>query len=73
MWFDVPDPRRSECKLPLDGRAEKPARSTLYTALLRSLGSNTIVIVDGMNYIKGFRYQMYCAARELSIRVCTVS
>jgi tRNA uridine 5-carbamoylmethylation protein Kti12 len=30
------------------------------------------VIVDSLNYIKGFRYQMYCAARELKARVCTV-
>lgn len=29
--------------------------------------------MDGMNYIKGFRYQMYCAAREAQVRTCTVS
>lgn len=28
--------------------------------------------MDGMNYIKGYRYQMYCAAREAQVRVCTV-
>jgi len=39
----------------------------------RVLTKDTIVIVDGLNYIKGYRYQMYCAARELSIRVATVS
>lgn len=25
-----------------------------------------------MNYIKGSRYQMYCAAREMQLRNCTV-
>lgn len=57
----------------LDGRQEKPARASLFTAMQRAIGKDTIVIVDGMNYIKGYRYQMYCAAREHRLRVCTVS
>lgn len=36
------------------------------------MNRETIVIADSLNYIKGYRYQMYCAARELSIRVATV-
>jgi Chromatin associated protein KTI12 len=36
------------------------------------MNSETILIVDAPNYIKGFRYQLYCAARELKLRVCTV-
>ncbi|KAI0769751.1 chromatin associated protein KTI12 [Trametes elegans] len=55
-----------------DGRAEKPARGALFTAVQRQMGQDTILIVDSMNYIKGFRYQMYCAAREHKLRVCTV-
>lgn len=55
-----------------DSRSEKPARGTLFTAIQRSLGRNNIVIVDSLNYIKGFRYQMYCAAREMKVRACTV-
>ena len=39
----------------------------------RALTRDTIVIVDGLNYIKGYRYQMYCVARELSVRIATVS
>lgn len=57
---------------PLDGRAEKPARGAVFTALTRALGKQSIVIMDGMNYIKGYRYQMYCAAREVQVRMCTV-
>ena len=56
-----------------DGRAEKPARGSLFTAVQRQMGQDTVLIVDSMNYIKGFRYQMYCAAREHKLRVCTVS
>ncbi|KAG8214859.1 chromatin associated protein KTI12 [Butyriboletus roseoflavus] len=52
--------------------SEKPARGTLFTAFQRHLDSDRIVIVDSLNYIKGFRYQMYCAAREAKVRVCTV-
>ncbi|KAL4064201.1 chromatin associated protein KTI12 [Scleroderma yunnanense] len=55
-----------------DSKSEKPARGSLFTAIQRSLGRNNIVIVDSLNYIKGFRYQMYCAAREMKVRVCTV-
>ncbi|CAG7854515.1 Protein kti12 [Serendipita indica DSM 11827] len=55
-----------------DGRAEKPQRAALFTAVQRNLGTSTVVIVDGLNYIKGFRYQMYCAAREAQARVATL-
>ncbi|KNZ80477.1 Protein kti12 [Termitomyces sp. J132] len=55
-----------------DSRSEKPARGALFTAMQRQMALDTILIVDGLNYIKGFRYQMYCAAREMKLRVCTV-
>ncbi|KAF8432725.1 chromatin associated protein KTI12 [Boletus edulis BED1] len=55
-----------------DSRSEKPARAALFSAFQRHLGNNRIVIVDALDYIKGFRYQMYCAAREAKVRVCTV-
>ncbi|KAG7448330.1 chromatin associated protein KTI12 [Guyanagaster necrorhizus] len=55
-----------------DSRLEKPARGALFTALQRQISLKNIVIVDAPNYIKGFRYQIYCAAREFKVRVCTV-
>ncbi|KAG8902333.1 hypothetical protein FRB99_004616 [Tulasnella sp. 403] len=55
-----------------DSRTEKPARAAAFTNLTRHLGKDTIVIMDGMNYIKGYRYQMYCAAREAEVRMCTI-
>ncbi|KAG8956297.1 hypothetical protein FRC04_004377 [Tulasnella sp. 424] len=55
-----------------DSRSEKPARGAAFTALTRNLGKDTIVIMDGMNYIKGFRYQMHCAGREAQVRMCTI-
>ncbi|KAG8928769.1 hypothetical protein FRC02_006478 [Tulasnella sp. 418] len=55
-----------------DSRSEKPARAAIFTALTRHIGKDTILIIDSMNYIKGFRYQMYCAAKEAEVRTCTV-
>jgi len=55
-----------------DSRSEKSARATLFAAIQRQMGQDTILIVDALNYIKGFRYQLYCAAREFKLRVCTV-
>jgi protein KTI12 len=56
----------------IDSRSEKPARATLFAAAQRQMGQGTILIIDALNYIKGFRYQLYCAAREFKLRVCTV-
>lgn len=55
-----------------DSKQEKPARANVFTAVTRSLGPETIVICDSANYIKGFRYQMYVAAREAHARTCTI-
>ncbi|KAM0790821.1 hypothetical protein ACM66B_004666 [Microbotryomycetes sp. NB124-2] len=55
-----------------DGRKEKPARASLFSVVQRHCSRDTIVIVDAMNYIKGSRYQMYCQAREVGVRNCTV-
>ncbi|KAG2073046.1 hypothetical protein BDR04DRAFT_1073200 [Suillus decipiens] len=43
---------------------EKTARATLFTAI-------TIPIIDRMKHIKGFRFQLYCKAREADVRVAT--
>jgi Predicted nucleotide kinase len=56
----------------VDSRSEKIARGTLFAAIQRQMAQDTILIVDAPNYIKGFRYQIYCAAREMKLRVCTV-
>ncbi|KAB5590746.1 Protein kti12 [Ceratobasidium theobromae] len=58
--------------IPRNSRLEKPARSALLSAIVRDLSKTTILIVDSLNYIKGFRYQMYCAAREVGVWVATV-
>ena len=33
---------------------------------------DTIVIADAMNYIKGYRYQLYCIVRAMGTTHCIV-
>eukprot|EP00041_Stephanoeca_diplocostata_P032948 m.1074301 g.1074301 ORF g.1074301 m.1074301 type:complete len:276 (+) comp24238_c0_seq13:1609-2436(+) len=51
---------------------EKPARAHIKACAERQLSSTTIVIVDSLNYIKGYRYELYCAARSLKTPSCVV-
>lgn len=44
----------------------------MLSAVERTLSKDDIVIADGMNYIKGFRYQLYCVARAISTPHCVV-
>jgi len=55
-----------------DSRSEKLVRAALFTAVQRNMNPSTIVILDSLNYIKGYRYQLYCAAKEAGVRVCTI-
>lgn len=51
---------------------EKKARGAIKAAVERSLTASTCVIVDSGNYIKGFRYELYCVARSLKSTNCVV-
>lgn len=42
---------------------EKMVRGELKSNSLRKLNKNDLVIVDGGNYIKGYRYEIYCATK----------
>ncbi|KAI9812856.1 MAG: hypothetical protein M1827_004374 [Pycnora praestabilis] len=55
-----------------EARAEKDARAAEYSAIKRALGKDDIVIADGLNYIKGFRYQLYCEAKAAGTPSCVV-
>ncbi|MCJ1456279.1 hypothetical protein MMC28_006639 [Mycoblastus sanguinarius] len=55
-----------------EARTEKDARAAEYSAVKRALGKDSIVVADGMNYIKGFRYQLYCDAKAVHTPSCVV-
>ncbi|GMG60198.1 unnamed protein product [Ambrosiozyma monospora] len=51
---------------------EKSARGTQISAVKRDISRNNIVILDSLNYIKGFRYQLNCESKALSTPYCVV-
>lgn len=55
-----------------EARTEKDARAAQYSAVKRALGKDTIVVADGLNYIKGFRYQLHCEAKAVQTPSCVV-
>lgn len=47
------------------------ARAALKAAVERAVTKDTTVIADGLNYIKGYRYELYCVVRSAgSTHVC---
>jgi len=50
--------------------SEKDARAAIYGAVKRVLSDKDIVILDGLNYIKGWRYQLYCEAKAVRTPSC---
>ncbi|KAJ4458368.1 putative Protein KTI12 [Paratrimastix pyriformis] len=58
-----------------DGRTEMHHRAALKTAVDRALSSSesgTLCICDSVNYIRGYRYELYCLARQYSTQCCCV-
>ncbi|KAJ5884780.1 RNA polymerase II Elongator complex associated protein Kti12 [Penicillium taxi] len=53
-------------------RTEKEARGVAYARAKRVLTRDSIVILDGMNYIKGWRYQLWCEAKAAGTTCCVV-
>ncbi|KFA75138.1 hypothetical protein S40288_02839 [Stachybotrys chartarum IBT 40288] len=50
--------------------SEKNARASLYAAVKRVLSDKDIVILDGLNYIKGWRYQLHCESKAVRTPSC---
>ena len=59
---------RNECYV--DMVQEKMARGAIRAATDRSLTKRTIVIVDSLNNIKGYRYELWCISRAMGTRHC---
>ncbi|RKP28401.1 chromatin associated protein KTI12 [Metschnikowia bicuspidata] len=51
---------------------EKHARGTQISAVRRDLSRTTIVILDSLAYIKGFRYQLFCEAKGMTTPNCVI-
>lgn len=55
-----------------DSRKEKSVRSDIKSAVQRLLNANDILIIDGSNYIKGYRYEIYCMTKLYKTPQCTI-
>lgn len=54
---------------------EKQTRGALKSSFDRAVGSNgddTLIILDSTNYIKGFRYELYCISKAAGTAHCVV-
>ncbi|XP_062563616.1 protein KTI12 homolog [Armigeres subalbatus] len=55
-----------------DPQKEKLIRSNVKSEALRLLNKDDLVIIDGANYIKGYRYEIFCASKSSRTTQCTV-
>ena len=55
-----------------DSSSEKVLRLAIKSTVEKSLTTSNIVIADSLNYIKGFRYEMFCIARTLQTTITTI-
>ncbi|KAF2903105.1 hypothetical protein ILUMI_03079 [Ignelater luminosus] len=56
----------------LDSSKEKHIRGLVKSDVLKLIGPNSVVILDGSNYIKGYRYELYCASKANKSTQCTI-
>ncbi|XP_059062489.1 protein KTI12 homolog [Achroia grisella] len=56
----------------LDSQKEKRIRGYLKSEVLKLIGKDSVVILDGSNYIKGYRYELYCASKASKCTQCTL-
>ena len=55
-----------------DSTSEKMHRAKLKSEAEKFLDDKCVVILDSLNYIKGYRYELYCIVRNLKTRHCLV-
>lgn len=66
------EPLLSRAQLYKDASCEKQTRARLRAATDRALATKTVVLVDSLNYIKGFRYELHCLARTHAARYALI-
>ncbi|XP_069157457.1 protein KTI12 homolog isoform X2 [Procambarus clarkii] len=55
-----------------DSTREKDIRCALKADVLRLLNKEDVIILDAANYIKGYRYELYCASKQIKTTQCLV-
>ncbi len=59
-------------KLISDSKEEKVTRGSLLAEVERIISPDVVVICDSLNYIKGFRYELFCRARTVKTPGCVI-
>nr|CAG4641049.1 EOG090X0A11 [Eulimnadia texana] len=55
-----------------DSRKEKDVRGHLKTEVQRLLNKEDVLILDAGNYIKGYRYELFCVSKATKTPQCTI-
>ncbi|KAJ8927887.1 hypothetical protein NQ314_019631 [Rhamnusium bicolor] len=55
-----------------DSNKEKHIRGVLKSEVLKLISSSNVVILDSLNYIKGYRYELFCGTKANKCTQCTV-
>ncbi|KAM3870493.1 protein KTI12 homolog [Diretmus argenteus] len=55
-----------------DSQSEKNTRGALKAEVERKVNKDDIVILDSLNYIKGYRYELYCLIKHAQTPYCLV-
>lgn len=64
---------RTKSDLYRDSKQEKMTLGSLRSSVERQLNKSTVLIVDSLNMIKGYRYELWALARQVGTRCCVVS
>uniref|UniRef100_A0A8C6TF99 Protein KTI12 homolog n=1 Tax=Neogobius melanostomus TaxID=47308 RepID=A0A8C6TF99_9GOBI len=56
-----------------DSQKEKDARGSLKAEVERKVNKDDIVILDSLNYIKGYRYELFCLIKHAQTPHCLVN
>ncbi|CAG2159781.1 unnamed protein product [Oppiella nova] len=55
-----------------DSKMERELRGWLKSEVERHLVADNLVVLDANNYIKGFRYELYCSSKERKTTHCVI-
>lgn len=55
-----------------DAQSEKILRGSLKSNVEKFIDQQRVVIIDSLNYIKGYRYELYCLARNAQTNIVVV-
>ena len=56
-----------------DSSKEKELRATLKSEVNKHMSKDDVIILDYLNYIKGYRYELFCISKLYQTPQCVVS